>query len=518
MKKVTFACAFLFILAMSASILESSYIGRIYIRADGNPQTRSGTNVASSRFLHIFNAELQRGNLVLDKIQDDPLAKMEHHRYKQFYQRLEVFGGQVIKHYKGGVLDSINGEYYQINGLDTKPGISRAEAIECLKNDLAVDDLVERTEEAKLIVYPVKDGGYYLAYQIVLEKEPGYSMTGIVDAKTKRVLLKYSNIQTENYTIGQGIGLHGDLYKFPTTLVNGTYYLADEKKVRPVNQRTLVNNSTPTDSDNYWDFDGAIVNAHAYLGLVYDYYFLSFGRNGIDDNNLDIIANVHQGDGYDGASWNRVTEQMYFLDPGPLGWRTAAALDVIGHEYTHGVTQFTSELIYSFESGALSEAFSDIMGTAIEFYCQPPDSSFNMADWVMGEDVYQVYGDYLRSLSDPNSKQQSPYGPDPCHLSQRISVPESDDNGGVHYNCTIYSHAYYLLAAGGTNKVSEISVEGIGIEKATKIFYRAWVYYLTSTSVFLDAKDAIVNSAGDLYGQTSTECAQTLNAMYAIGW
>ncbi|GAG16052.1 unnamed protein product, partial [marine sediment metagenome] len=92
------------------------------------------------------------------------------------------------------------------------------------------------------------------------------------------------------------------------------------------------------------------------------------------------------------------------------------------------------------------------------------------------------------------------------------------DNGGVHLNMTIYSHAFYLLAVGGTNKISGKSVTGIGIEKATKIFYRAWVHYMGKTSDFWYAANAIIQSAIDLYGQNSSEHAQAFYSMVAIGW
>jgi len=176
-------------------------------------------------------------------------------------------------------------------------------------------------------------------------------------------------------------------------------------------------------------------------------------------------------------------------------------------------------LIYLFECGALNESFSDIMGTAVEHYCQSEGSGFLMADWYIGEDAnpsFSIIGS--RNLEDPNSNWQSPLGPDPCHLSQQHFVPFDVDNGGVHLNATIYSHAYYLLAHGGTNSVSGITVSGIGIDKATKIFYRAWTYYMIPISEFVDAASALPQSADDLYGSSSNELAQTLRSMEAIGW
>jgi|Deesub1362B_J571_1020462.scaffolds.fasta_scaffold00001_48 thermolysin len=513
----------LFVLFLVA-LVEGAYVGKVYFKSQEFGQPGNVLGLQGEAVRALIEREIRRGNLRLFRIQDDPIASMQHRRYQQYFKELEVFGGVIIKHYKGDELVGINGEYYLINEVDTTPSIPKEKAVAILKADLKRDDLRERSGETKLLIYPVKDGDYRLAYQIILEKGMEFSTTGIVDAQSGEVLCKYSNIHYTNHdelTIGLGIGYHGGRYKFPTTFSEGVYYLYDEKKVRPVNQyiydfRTFDGfyYYVPADNDNYWDYDGAIVNAHAFLGLTYDYYYLVHGRQGIDGQNMDIEATVHWYEGFDNAKWDSIRRHIYFCDPGPNNWQTAAALDVVAHEYSHGVTQYSSALVYCFESGALNESFSDIMAAAVEFYWQPPGNGFNKADWVMGEDTYPFYhpNNYQRNLADPNAKGH------PCHLWQKYELPLSIDNGGVHLNATIYSHAYYLLANGGTNRVSGIHVTGIGLEKATQIFYRAWVYYLFPTAEFLHAAVALTQSAYDLYGSGSQELAQTIRAMEAIGW
>ena len=122
----------------------------------------------------------------------------------------------------------------------------------------------------------------------------------------------------------------------------------------------------------------------------------------------------------------------------------AGALDIVAHEVTHGLTDRSSQLIYENESGALNEAFSDIIGTSTEFFYQTPGSGPRQADYLIGEDVVRPGG--IRSLSNPQS-----FG-DPDHYSRRFLGP--DDNGGVHINSTIVSHAFYLAIEGGTNRTS----------------------------------------------------------------
>ena len=501
--------------------LESSYVGRIYFKQRNSAENIKLFKPKSANLATFFASEIQKGNLRLLKIQKDPIASMEHHRYSQFFKGLEVFGGQLIQHYRNRKITGINGKYYQIYDINTVPVITKDEAVEFFIYDLNKEGLVEKGVESKLFIYPVKDGDYRLAYKIIMEKGIEYSMTGIIDAETGDVLLKYSNIWLDDLTIGLGIGYHGGQYKLPTTYYDGFYYLYDEKNVRPINQYTFDWNlgDIAADYDNYWDYDGVLVNAHAFLGLTYDYYYIVHGRNGIDDNNMDVIANIHFVGAEDNAFWFGGTNQMYFGDPFLTNLQPAAALDVLAHEYSHGVTQFTSDLIYSFESGALNESFSDIMGTAVEHYCQSEGSGLLKADWYIGEDIRPTYSTGWRNLEDPNSI-SFVLGPYPCHLSQFYILPDTEDWdwGGVHINTTIYSHAYYLLAHGGTNSVSGITVNGIGIDKATNIFYRAWTYYLTPTSDFLDAANALTNSAYDLYDSTSNELAQTIRSMEAIGW
>jgi len=522
MKKVLIL---IFVVSILVVSVEGEYIGKIYFKSkDGQEKARFFVT-KSINLKSFFAKEIKAGNLRLSKIQEDPIASMEHCRYSQFYQGLEVFGGQIIQHYRNGDLVGINGEYYEISDIDTVPGISKDEAVAFFNNDLNEVDLHERSEEPNLFIYPLKDDDYHLAYKVTLEKDVGYSMTGLIDAKTGEIIIKYSNINYEKLTIGHGIGYHGGQYKLPTTEYNGFFYLYDEKKIRPVNQYThdsSIGGYIPSDNDNFWDFDGVLVNLHAFLGWTYDYYYQVHKRNGINDYNLDIIAIVHDSDSLDNAYWDGNKKMMYFGDPYYSSYHTAAALDVIAHEYSHGVTQFNSNLVYRYQSGALNESFSDIMGTAVEFYWQSEGKGFNKADWVVGEDMYPNYSsyNYMRSLSNPNSKNCVFGGAYPCHLSQEYYLPctEWGDWGGVHVNMTIYSHAYYLLAHGGTNKVSKKKVSGIGIDKATQIFYRAWVYYLTQTSTFWHAASALGQSAWDLYGGSSNEYAQTIKAMKAIGW
>ena len=235
-------------------------------------------------------------------------------------------------------------------------------------------------------------------------------------------------------------------------------------------------------------------DAHVYSGFTYDYYFKRFGRRGLDNNNIrdpqpgptrcagrgrsravlrhssptSSSTPFYAGDG--------VMVYGVGLPPGfTLGgqiWNhLSGALDVVAHELTHGVTEFTSNLIYRNESGALNEAFSDIMGTSVEFFFQPAGSGDLQADYLFGEDVVRPGG--IRSMENPQA-----YG-DPDHYSRRFLG--TADNGGVHINSGIANHAFYLAIEGGTNRTSGLSVQGVGAanrEQIERVFYRAFTQML----------------------------------------
>jgi len=518
-KKFLVILSFIFFMHLSGF---ADYVGKTYVSSPEFSQFESFFSVQNQFLLQFFDQQIQRGNLVPFLVQQDAKSGMEHIRYLQTHRGLPVFGGEIIYHLKSEVVESITGEYYRLDSVETEPELTREEAVSAYRAYLSGPELIEKSQDTRLIIFPSKDGTFHLSWQITLVEEDHFSMTGFIDALTGEVLFQSSNIHFDEPAIGLGVNYHGLNVKLANTLYSdGYYYLYDEKRVRPFNHYTFNydGNYIPGDADNIWDFDGAIVSAHALVGQVYDFYYRFFGREGINDKNLDTVVYVHNDKYEDNAFWNG--ESLNFCVQGKKKEENAACLDIVTHEYTHGVTEYSSDLVYSFESGALNESFSDIMGTTAEFYWHPEGIGLYLADWYIGEDARPYYNTSgCRNLANPNANSQlgDPNYPDPCHLSQKHVVPGNLDNGGVHLNSTIYAHAFYLLANGGRNSVSHILVNGIGIDKAAQIFYTAFVYYLTKNSDFMDAANALLEVAYSLYGTGSQEYQQTVKAMEAIGW
>jgi thermolysin len=297
-----------------------------------------------------------------------------------------------------------------------------------------------------------------------------------------------------------------------------------------VNGRVLLNASDlGTDSDNVWT-DGAIVDAHVYTGYAYDYYYRRFNRRGLNDADLRMSSMVHPVRREDYAIYGS-QYPVFFANAAYVGngtmvygvglpsnvtsggrtWNhTSAAIDIVAHELTHGVTDYTSDLIYLNESGALNESFSDIMGVAVEFMFQPAGSNLMQAEYLVGEDAVRPAG--IRSFNNPNA-----YG-HPDHYSVRYTG--SADGGGVHINSSISNHAFYLAVEGGTNRISGRTVQGVGAANRVQIetiFYRAMTQLLPANATFVMARAATIQAARDLYGVNSAAERAVTDAWIAVG-
>ncbi len=463
---------------------------------------------ASSRLMHILSRIEQgrwRGEFKLRKAQIEPLTGFVHERLQQFWKDVRIVGAEVVLHRKGDKVFCINGLFFEDAGSEGGWVLSRQEAVAAAK-EFARDSRLE-TEGVEKVLLPTEED-FRPAYLVVLRRM-GRGWKVYVDAETGEVLwvedmLRYSS------AIGLGYGVFQDKKKFDAWYTGSTYQSIG--RMRPAEIVTYDMMGTWTtgwvaeDSDNIWHL-GPLVDAHVYAGYVYDFYFKKFSRKGIDNANMRILSFVRFGSGYNNAFWDG-QEMVYGNGDGVFFRPFSAGLDVVAHELSHGVTQFTCDLIYNGESGALNEAFSDIMATACEFEYQPEGTGFLKADWWIGEDLFYTFGYIIRSLRMPYQE-----GGYPDHIS--LKYTGSSDYGGVHINSTIISHAFYLLAHGGTHRLTGVHVDGIGLEKASKIFYRAYVYYLFPSANFSDVRQATLRAASDLY--SGAEVEQVRKAWDAVG-
>jgi thermolysin len=483
---------------------------------------------------------LRLGELDIIRVHEDTMIPGRvHERLGQVYKGVPVFGGQVVCQMDGRSIISLTGRLYEGVALDVNPVISpeRATAIAIAQSGAGANAPGETT----LGILPVEGGAYRLVYHVEVRSD--WNIRELyIDAISGDLVRSINGIQTAG-AIGQGTGVLGTLKKMSVNQTSSTYQAMDA--LRPAEAFTmdfrgslarlnnflatgfLFNSDIATDSDNVWT-DGPTVDAHVYQGWVYDYYFKRFGRRGLDDHNIEIDGIVHPlarsqasfqpqdvVDTFINNAFYCCEGLMVYGDgDGRVFNYLAGGLDVVAHEMTHGVTDYSSNLIYQDESGALNEAFSDIMAAAIEFYHQPVGSGNDKSDWLIAEDVYLRSPGYLRSLNNPSAAGE------PDHYSLRRFIGTNIDDGGVHYNMTIATHAFYLAVAGGRNRISGINVPGVGfnnLEKMERIFYRAFALLMPSNARFSDARAVTLQAASDLYGDSSNERSQVEQAWNAVG-
>jgi thermolysin len=253
------------------------------------------------------------------------------------------------------------------------------------------------------------------------------------------------------------------------------------------------------------------------------------GRNGIDGaggprtltsingTTKFITSIVHFGKSFNNAFWTDSKNQMFYGDGDGTTFTPLVTLDICGHEMQHGITSRTAGLVYSNESGALNESWSDVFGAMVELYAAGQETP---TTWWIGEKAYtpNTAGDALRYMDTPHRAGNSGYSADddPDHYSERYTG--TSDSGGVHINSGIPNHVFYLLAKGGPHAhVAGVPVTGIGADKAAKIWYKALTTYMTSSTNFAGARTATLNAANALYGVGSAESVSVAQAWTACG-
>jgi bacillolysin len=500
----------------------------------GEPASGKRVEVDGARQLAAWDSfielEMAGGRLVCQPVVLEPDGTA-HQRLNQYYQGLPVWGGQLIRHYRRGSLSLVNGRYYPGIQAGTLPGLSPERAVDIARAGGPADSELSLRFPPALVIWPVETG-YALAYKILLSKR-GKEILSFVDAVSGQVLLQYDDVKTEA-AIGTGTGVHGDTKKISTDSYGSGYRTWD--KMRPAAIKTFdfladfnawwyydyTDANLGFDSDNSWtgSSQAPILDGHDYAGWTYDYFYIVHDRKSF--NNANMIIKVHTNfdiwGGVNNAFYDGYDDSLNFYDGDQVTYTYfAGALDIVAHEYSHAVTNYTCALNYYQYPGALNESFSDIMGACVEFYHEPEGAGFQKADWLAGEDALKVYNvnNVFRRLDKPYLLKAWGTFPYPDHWTLRYTG--SSDNAGVHVNSSISNHWFYLLTVGGTNRVSGITVPGIGRDKSEKIAYKAWTSYLFPSADFWDARTACIQAARDLYGTGSTEEGAVKTAWQAVG-
>lgn len=487
-----------------------------------------------------------------------------HGKVDQISRGIKVRGSELSATIVGGVVDDSRSHGTFIDDADTvdiNPTLSRGAAVriarKLLQDELAKLDAsapkteggprekpdrkleavaaIRSEESAELEIHPGNGRGQRtLTYHVSLKQESAKGpvlLEAWVD-QDGSVVEAYNNAQTgvfdaRGYTFyqgWQGLGYGINYFKVDYSPAAGVWVLNDNSlRIGTYDGYggTSVYQSSVSDCCGPHFGDGTLgnrnsTNADAHLSTVQTYSFMYWvlGRNFVDGaagprkyysvDGLGPLISLrnHYGYKYNSAFWDGA--QVTLGDGDGVTFQSLATLDIIGHEWTHGLTQHTAGLTYYGESGALNEAFSDIFGAMAERYWYGESAN----TWKIGEGSYTpgTAGDALRYFNTPWLGGQS------WNYPGRYTG--TGDNGGVHINSGIANFAFYLLSTGGCGSSC---VSGIGASAATKIFYRALRYYMIPSDGFYWARYCTLWAAGDLYGYGSFQYNQVWNAWNAVG-
>lgn len=511
-------------------------------KATGLPNYVSITQDVPVRGAHF--AEWMRDNFVKQdavsfqsyKTETDQLG-IRHTRYYEYYNGYELDGSMLMTHEKNNAVMAFSGEWYK----DLEPGnaivLSEKEALGyALKKINAQRYKWENTAEeahmrevtgnphfsykpsGKVVLVPSfgKVITFNYAYKFDIYAEYPVSRKHIyIDAASGEVLKEKEILCTAD-AVGSASTKYSGVQAMTTDSYSGGYRLRETGRGNGIETYNLNNTGTYTNTDftnatNTWTSTGTnqtATDAHWGAEKTYDYYYTTFNRNSIDDAGFKLLSYVHASlvaMGYPNninAFWDG--QRMTYGDGNvSQGYNIMTALDVCGHEITHGVVENTANLGNG-EAGALNEAFADIFGTSVEWYARP-----SLHDWIIGKDL-TTSGLGLRNMSNPNQMQQ----PDTYQGNYW------DAGGEVHTNDGPCIYWFYLLSVGGsgTNDNSQAyTVNSITMAKAEAIAYRALSVYMTPNTTYADVRNYTIQAAKDLYGSCSTEVIQTTNAWYAVG-
>ncbi|MFE9251255.1 M4 family metallopeptidase [Streptomyces sp. NPDC007088] len=448
-----------------------------------------------------------------------------HTRYERTYDGLPVLGGDlVVATSPAGKTEAVSrASRARLTGVNTKaevkPATAQKQALSAAASKGAEKAV---TDQAPRKVVWLAGGTPTLAYETVVgglqEDGTPNELHVVTDAATGKKLWEYQAIEN-----GTGNTQYSGTVTLTTTKSGSTYNLTDASRG---NHKTynLANKTSGTGTlfsgpDDVWgngvgtNVETAAADAAYGAQETWDFYKNTFGRSGIRGDGVAAYSRVHYGNNYVNAFWDDSCFCMTYGD-GAGNAAPLTALDVAGHEMSHGVTSETAGLNYSGESGGLNEATSDIFGTGVEFYS---NTATDPGDYLIGEKI-NINGDGtpLRYQDKPSKD-----GASKDYWSSSLGGLD------VHYSSGPANHFFYLLSEGSGAKVVNgvsynsptsdgLPVTGIGRDKALQIWYKALTTQFTSTTNYASARTGTLAAASSLYGATSAEYKAVQDAWAGI--
>jgi bacillolysin len=554
MKKIKLGCVFFIILQIlsTTGISQSVLLSEIsanegtvsYIKFDtkSNPALLKNSREILRDKLNLNPDDEYR--LLLDTT--DQLG-IHHNYYLQYYRGIPVEKATYAIHARNGIIESINGDFAKINLAEFKNIIDTGLALQSALNFIhakkyaweeaeAVPNLRKEKPKAEMVIvkgYMTKPFRYYRTYKFLISAVLPFIQEYVyIDVETGNVV-NHENLIAHSNSPATGDSRYSGSIAFTTDSYAGSYRMREVRNGVSITTQDFSTSSNPvdfTDNDNNWtgaEHNNATQNdvaldAHWGAEKVFDYFYSTHGRNSINNQGMPMAGHVHQ-QGWNGfAGWSR-NELFAFFGDNDAIHKPMTALDVVSHEYGHGISQFNqsnpSLAGFSFPgiSKAIEEGFSDIWAICVENYAMP-----SRPIWLVGDQV----------MVDPSkSCERNAQNPkDPTALQKMAACvggvnwldPNADPySPNMWYqNMGVLTHWFYILSVGkaGVNDIGNTyNVTGIGISNAEKIAYRALTTYVTPQSDYASIRQATITSAIDLFGSNSCDLVAVTNAWYAVG-
>ncbi len=436
-----------------------------------------------------------------------------HYKYKQLYDGIPVFGNTYILHEKDGALISAGGQYSSQVPASTRPSFDANAALAMVKKAMGAVKYADKKPVPTLCfidpVFPKSSEALLLAYQIDLVSTSPYDKRRMfVDARSGKVISSFPLILQEGVPSTGKTRYYGTRNIITDSLGPQQFVLHDPTRGQGITVSdgsgiNFTNTSSTWDLTND-DMDEVALDAHFCTQEFYDLMLEQFGWDGLDDNGKALEAWVHDsGAGAVNAYWDG---QFTHYGDGNCLYGPLTTLEVVGHEFTHGVIDYTSNLVYNGESGAINESLADMFGKILERNVDPTNFSWVLShSFLLSPDAAP-----FRIMNDPASLDMPDY----------YKGSLWDDGADVHTNSSI-GNLWFTMIVDGKQGVNEAGtpyiVPAIGIDKAGQIVFKVNTAYFTESSNYPQFAQFSVQAAEELYGAGSATALAVAEAWKAVG-
>jgi len=489
---------------------------------------------------------------------------MTHEKYQQTWHGIKVaFHEYIVHKNKANRIVTINGYYGKIpENISLTPAISLDKALSIytqthrkekialkkLKKEKQIEEYRRQgTDEYEIVFVKGYEDQWCLAYKVnIVPDNIMESKISYLSCETGEVVFTQPTVFYSN-AIGTADTRYNGTKTIVTDSYNGSFRLRENSRngsgtaIHTMNfLGNTVGDSTHTvsaistaidftDNDNIWtaaefdniNYDNAALDAHWGMEMTYDYFRAVHDRYSYDNNNATITTYVHVKKydwlssiiPWDGSAWDTDVNAIFCGDSN-FG-HPFVSLDILAHEFGHGVCMSTANLLYQQESGALNEGLSDIWGACVENW-----ATTDKQTWILGEDLDDP--SHRRSMSNPKDYgQPDTYHGDYWYGANWCNRPdEYNDYCGVHTNSGVLNYWFYLLSMGGSgtnDNGDDYYVDAIGIQNAAQIVYYVECNDLTPLSDYEDMRLATIDAANSIFGELTPEMASVTNAWHAVG-